>query len=144
MSFKSVLKEIGEDALKVTAGISAGLPIVSEFAPLFTQFLSAKAGATVNATLAAAGGEITQIAGVIADVEATSSALAGKDPATGAIIPGLTGAQKLQAAVPDIGKIILDAYEAMGFVPGDSDLVAKGIAECAQGSVDVFNGMKKK
>jgi hypothetical protein len=114
------LKKLGSVLLKIV-GIAAGVgPIVG---PLLGSGESAKVTGTIVNDLTSIGSVVTMI-----------------ETAFGAV-PGSTGAQKLQAAIPLVGNIIKTSELVVGKKIANEALFTQSIQEITQGMVDLLNSI---
>lgn len=116
------LKKIGEDIIKV-AGIVTG------FEPLA---LAAMPG--VSGAISTVVGDLQQMASIVVSVEAVGASMT----------PALTGAQKLQAATPQVAQIILKSGALVGHEVADQALFTNGAEQIASGIANVLNSLKAK
>lgn len=87
---------------------------------------SGKSGAVIGTAV----NDLTAIGSTIVQIETAFAA-----------IPGATGAQKLQAAVPLIGNIIRTSELVVGKKIANDALFAQAVTEFAQGMVDLLNSI---
>lgn len=114
------LKKLGQVLLKV-AGVAAGVyPLVS---PLIG---SGKAGQITGTAV----NDLTAIGAVIVQLETAFGA-----------VPGSTGAQKLQAAIPLVSNIIKTSELVVNKKIANEALFTQGVTEVAQGMVDILNSI---
>lgn len=114
------LKKLGQVLLKIV-GIAAGV------GPVIQPFLGSGAAATTTATVT---NDLTAIGSVIVQIETAFAA-----------IPGSTGAQKLQAAIPLVGNIIKTSELVTGKKIANEAMFTQAITEYAQATVDLLNSL---
>lgn len=114
------LKKLGQIILQV-GGVATGLY------PLVQPLLGSGKAATVAGT---GVNDLTQIAKLVIQIEAAFGA-----------VPGMTGAQKLQALVPLVKNIITTSEIVVNKKVANDELFSKGCTEIAQGVVDVLNSI---
>ena len=112
------LKKLGEILLKVV-GIAAGV------GPLVTPFFGS--GKAVTTTVV---NDLTQIGQVVVQIETAFAA-----------VPGSTGAQKLQAAIPLVSNIIKTSELVVGKKIANEALFTQACQEMTQGVVDLLNAI---
>lgn len=118
----SWLKQIGTDLLN-------GLKVFGKVG----NFLLPIAGAALEATFPALAPEIgflEQATKVVVDAESFGQA------------NGLTGAQKLAGAAPQVQQLILDSAAFVGKKIGDPAAFAKACAEITSGIADAWNAVE--
>ncbi|MBO0887486.1 hypothetical protein J2P12_00135 [Candidatus Bathyarchaeota archaeon] len=120
MSVTSFLKKLGQIIANV-AGVAAGV------GPIVIPFLGAGKAPAVAAT---GINDLTSIGSLVVQIEAAFAA-----------IPGSTGAQKLQAAVPLVANIVRTSEMLAGKKIHDETLFTKGCTEITQGVVDLLNSI---
>jgi hypothetical protein len=114
------LKKLGAALLKITA-IAVGIgPILQ---PLVG---SGKSGALVGTAV----NDLTAIGSTIVQIETAFAA-----------VPGSTGAQKLQAAIPLVGNIVKTSELVSGKKIANETLFTQAVQEIAQGMVDLLNSI---
>lgn len=118
MGVLTLLKKIGQVIVK-GAAVEAG------FAPLVAPLLGSKASAAVGTVT----NDLTAAAQVVTQVEAIGQTT------------GLTGAQKLAAAIPLITNIINTSELISGKNVANRQLFAQGCSEITQGVVDLLNSL---
>jgi len=116
----SWLKRAASIALKVTTAVLG-------FGPLVTSLTPTKRDDEI---LARVTPSLTQIAGVIQQVELFGQALA------------LPGPQKLTAATPAVAQIVLQSAFMVGHKIADPVLFQRGCMKMADGMADVLNSLK--
>jgi hypothetical protein len=114
------LKKLGSVLLRI-ATIAAGV------GPLITPFLGSGKSAQVSGTVV---NDLTSIGSVIVQIETAFAA-----------VPGSTGAQKLQAAIPLVGNIIKTSELVIGKKIANEALFTQSIQEITQGMVDLLNSL---
>ena len=114
------LKKLGQILLNV-AGIAVGI------GPIVLPFLgSGKAQQVATKGL----NDLTAIGQVIVQIETAFAA-----------VPGSTGEQKLQAAIPLVSNIISTSEMVVGKQIANKDLYTKAVQEYAQATVDLLNAI---
>lgn len=114
------LKKLGQILLKVS-GVALGIyPIVQPL--LGSGKASQTAGTVVN--------DLSQVGAVIVQIETAFAA-----------IPGSTGAQKLQAAIPLVANIIKTSELVVGKKIANEELFTQAVTEYAQATVDLLNAI---
>lgn len=116
----SFLKKLGQILLSV-AGVAAGV------GPIVFPFLGSGKSATIAGTVV---NDLTAIGSTIATVETAFAA-----------VPGSTGAQKLQAAIPLISNIIKTSQLVSGKKVANQALFTTACTEYAQATVDLLNSL---
>jgi hypothetical protein len=120
MSVGSFLKKLGQIIVNV-AGIAMGV------GPLIVPFLgSGKAPAIAGTAI----NDLTSIGSLVVQIEAAFAA-----------VPGSTGAQKLQAAIPLVSNIIKTSELVAGKKIHDEALFTTACTEFTQGMVDLLNSI---
>jgi len=114
------LKKAASIALKVTE-------VVLGFGPLITSLTPTKKDDQIYAAVAPS---LTQIAGIIGQVELFGQAL------------GLPGDQKLKAAAPAVAQIVLQSSFMAGHKIADPILFQRGCTKVADGMADILNSLK--
>lgn len=115
------LKKAASIALKVTE-------VVLGFGPLITSLTPTKRDDQI---LAQVTPSLTQIAGVIGQVEIFGQAL------------GLPGAQKLTAATPAVAQIIMQSAFMAGHKIADEAKFKAGCTQVAAGMADILSSLKE-
>jgi hypothetical protein len=116
----SFLKKLGQILLEVV-GIAVGV------GPIISPFLGSGQVAQVTRTVV---NDLTSIGSLVVQIEAAFAA-----------VPGSTGAQKLQAAVPLVANIIKTSELMAGKKIANEALFMKGCTEITQGMVDTLNSI---
>ncbi len=114
------LKKLGQVLLSI-AGIAVGV------GPIILPFLgSGKAGQITTVVT----NDFTAIGQVIVQIETAFAA-----------VPGSTGAQKLQAAIPLVGNIVKTSQLVIGKKIANQALFTTAIQEYTQATVDLLNSI---
>jgi len=116
----SFLKKLGQILLSV-AGVAAGV------GPIVLPFLGSGKSQTIAGTVV---NDLTAIGSTIATVETAFAA-----------VPGSTGAQKLQAAIPLISNIIKTSQLVSGKKIANQAMFTQACTEITQGMVDLLNSL---
>ena len=117
------LKKLGQIIVNA-AGIAVGI------GPIIQPFLgSGKAGTVVTTAL----NDFTAMGQTIAQIEAAFAA-----------VPGSTGVQKLQAAIPLIQNIVKTSELVSGKKIANETLFIQACTEYAQATVDLLNSIDQK
>lgn len=114
------LKKLGQILLSV-AGVAAGV------GPIVLPFLGSGKATTVAGTVV---NDLTAIGSTIATIETAFAA-----------VPGSTGAQKLQAAIPLIANIVKTSQLVTGKKIANPALFTQACTEYAQATVDLLNSL---
>jgi hypothetical protein len=115
------LKKLGQIFLKLVA-VAAGV------GPIITPFLgSGKAGTVATTTV----NDLTQVVQVVLQIETAFAALP----------PGVTGAQKLAAAIPLVANIIKTSEMVVGKKIANEALFTQACTEYTQATVDLLNSI---
>lgn len=114
------LKKLGSVLMRVLAVSGLVGPIVT---PLFGSGKAAQTASTVTNDLTAIGTTIVQIETAFA------------------AIPGSTGAQKLQAAIPLVANIVRTSEMVVGKKIANEALFTQAVQEYAQATVDLLNSI---
>jgi hypothetical protein len=114
------LKKLGQVLLKVV-GIAAGI------GPVITPFLGSGKAGQVAGTVT---NDLTSIGSIIVQLETAFAA-----------IPGSTGAQKLQAAIPLVSNITKTSELVVGKKIANETLFTQACTEYAQATVDLLNSI---
>ena len=114
------LKKLGQILVNL-AGIAAGI------GPIITPFLGSGKSAAVAGTVV---NDLTAIGSTIVQIETAFAA-----------VPGSTGAQKLQAAIPLVGNIIKTSELVVGKKIKNEALFTQAIQEYTQATVDLLNSL---
>ena len=126
MSFISVLKKIGTIVVDA-AGIITGVgPLIQGIIPQG----STTSGTVTNVSTTAVD-KLTEIANIIAAVEATFAAVSS----------AATGPLKLQAAAPQVSMIIQNSAILAGHKIANPTGFNQGVVEVTQGVVDILNSL---
>ena len=112
------LKKLGQVLLNV-AGIAIGL------GPIVGPFLGSQFGKIADTVI----NDLTSIGGIVTQVEVIGQAT------------GLTGTQKLQAALPLVSNIIKTSELVAGKKIADPAMFTKACQEFAQAAVDLLNSI---
>ena len=114
------LKKLGQILLRVV-GVAAGI------GPLVTPFLgSGKVAADSTAVV----NDLTAIGSVVTQIETAFAA-----------VPGSTGAQKLQAALPLVSNIIATSEMVIGKKVANPAMFTLACTEYTQATVDLLNSI---
>ena len=114
------LKKLGTILVNI-AGVAVGVgPIIAPF--LGSGKVAQVTGTSIN--------DLTSVASVIVQIETAFAA-----------VPGSTGAQKLQAAIPLVGNIIKTSELVSGKKITNETLFTKAVQEYAQATVDLLNSL---
>jgi hypothetical protein len=114
------LKKLGQILLKVV-GIAAGV------GPVITPFLGSGKAGQVTGTVV---NDLTSIGSLVVQIETAFAA-----------IPGATGAQKLQAALPLVSNIIKTSELVSGKKIANEALFTQACQEYTQATVDLLNSI---
>lgn len=117
------LKKIGTIALKITQ-------IATGFSPLLQQVLPTNAGGTV----AQVTDDLTKVAGMIQTVEVIGTALADK---------GISGPDKLKAAIPLVAQVVLQSEFVIGKKIKDETKFQAGVSQLASGMADILSSIEE-
>lgn len=139
MSFISVLKKIGQDALVVATAVGQELPVFQTFAPMLEVLLPKSIAAKVPVITQTVSTDVSTINNLVVTWEAIGN------------LTGMPGDQKIQAVSNAAIASFSDLMILAGHDVGDAELLAKGqqeikdaIAKLCQGRVDVLNAYKPK
>ena len=116
----SFLKKLGQVLVNVV-GIATGV------GPIILPFLGSGKSAQITGT---AINDLTAVGQVVVQIETAFAAL-----------PGSTGAQKLQAAIPLVGNIIKTSELVVGKKIANEALFTQAVQEYAQATVDLLNSL---
>lgn len=125
---KSFLKKAGEIIVSAGAAVGSSNPLVSLLLGLVPKKYQGIEQTAVT--------DLTQLGQVVLTVESIGAALA--TPTGG--LP-LTGAQKLAAAAPLVGRVILQSDLMTGKHIKDQALFTQAVSEFAQATVDLLNAI---
>ena len=114
------LKKLGQVLLKVV-GIAAGV------GPIITPFLGSGKAAQITGT---AVNDLTSIGSLVVQIETAFAA-----------VPGSTGAQKLQAAIPLVANVIKTSELVAGKKIANEALFTQACTEYTQATVDLLNSI---
>lgn len=114
------LKKLGTILVNV-AGVAAGI------GPIITPFLGSGKVTTTASTVV---NDLTAIGSIIVQIETAFAA-----------VPGSTGAQKIQAAIPLVGNIIKTSELVVGKKIANEALFTTAIQEYTQATVDLLNSI---
>jgi hypothetical protein len=139
MSFVSVLKKIGQDALAVAGVAGEALPIINSFAPMFGVLLPASIRSKVPSVVSTINTDVGTVDNLITTWETVGQ------------LSGMPGDQKIQAVSNAAIASFSDMLTLTDHEVGDADLLAKGrqeikdaISKLCQGRVDILNAYKPK
>lgn len=118
----SLLKKIGSLLASANPVIAIVAGLISPLIAQAKQGQAAKVTATIQ-------NDISVLGGIIANVDAVGQSL------------GLTGAQKFQAALPQIGKAIAGTALLANHKIANQALYDKAVAEYTQATVDLLNAL---
>lgn len=116
----SFLKQLGQDIVNAIGKIAPFLPILKMVAP------------SAAPAIDKIDSELTQFAGIVANVEAISTALSTPNP----------GTVKLQQAIPAVGQVIAQSALMVGKSIANQALYDQALQEYAQATVDLLNSLK--
>ena|SRR5665213_666394 len=116
------LKQLGLDVVN-------GLMIFEGFGPLLGASVPGAAPVIATAT-----NDVTKLLSIITGVEAVGASLT----------PGLTGAQKLTAATPQVAQVFLSLESLAGLEQQDPTLFTTGAEQVASGIANILNSYKPK
>lgn len=114
------LKKLGQILANI-AGIAVGI------GPIITPFLGSGKAAAVAGT---AINDLTAIGSMVAQIETAANA-----------VTGMTGAQKLAAAIPLVGNIIKTSELVVGKKIANEALFTQAVQEYTQATVDLLNSI---
>src|SRR5690242_7794964 len=114
------LKKLGTILVNI-AGVAVGV------GPIIAPFLGSGKAGQVTGTVV---NDLTAVASTIVQIETAFAA-----------VPGSTGAQKLQAAIPLVGNIIKTSELVSGKKIANEALFTKAVQEYAQATVDLLNSL---
>lgn len=127
MSVMTFLKKAGLDILKVGSVVTGIQPYISEAGQIISAIAPSSAG-----TVTKVESEISQLLGVVTDVEAVGAAMS----------PNLSGPQKLQAAIPLVGQVVSASAAMVGKKIQNPALYAQAMQEFAQAAADLANALE--
>ncbi len=116
----SFLKKLGQVLLQV-AGIATGI------GPIIGPFLGSGKAASVTGTVV---NDLTSIGSLVVQIETAFAA-----------VPGSTGAQKLQAAIPLVANVIKTSQLVSGKKIANQALFTQAVQEYVQATVDLLNSI---
>lgn len=121
------LTKAGLEILKLGTSLSGVQNYVTEAGTIISA-LDPKAAATVTKVESEIGSFLT----VVTQVDAVGAA----------VTPGLTGAQKLQAAIPLVGQVVSSSAAMVGKKIANQALYNQAMQEYAQASADLANSLE--
>jgi hypothetical protein len=114
------LKQLGIDIVTAIGKIAPFLPILKMVTPSAAPVIDK------------IDSELTQFAGIVANVEAISTALSTPNP----------GAVKLQQAIPAVGQVVAQSALLVGKTIANQALYNQALQEYAQATVDLMNSLQ--